>query len=394
MASLGLINKVKYSKWLYSVYYYVGSFAVKVLGLFVRKDPQLIIFSSFGGRKYDDSPKCIYEQMLNDNRFDNYKIVWAFMSPEKYQVSRGDKVKTDTIAYYKTLLRAKCWITNSTMERGLSINTNRVFYFNSWHGTPVKLMGSDIDKSNTSFSSKGKCCPYSVFCAQSKYDADIFKRSFNIPEDVMKIIGLPRNDELANDAGNERKNMIKEQLGISENKKVILYAPTFREYSKDEKMNCVIAPPIHIEKWRDRLGKDYILLFRAHYEVAKVLNIVSDDFIKDVSSYPNLNELMIVSDILLSDYSSIFFDYSIMGRPMLCFAYDYDEYNAKRGLYFDIREELDCNGLDSEDEIINEVGSLDFHRRELISIGFRDKYVSSFGSSTKLSLDLIYEGIK
>ena len=120
MASLSLINRVKYSKRIYLAYYYLGSFAIRLLRLFVKKDPRLIVFSSFGGRKYDDSPKCIYEQMIKDARFDDYKIVWAFMYPEKYDIPRGKKVKTDTFAYYKTLLKARCWITNSTMERGLS----------------------------------------------------------------------------------------------------------------------------------------------------------------------------------------------------------------------------------------------------------------------------------
>lgn len=394
MASLSLINRVKYSPWLYNTYYYIGSLAVKVLGLFVRKDPKLIVISSFGGRKYDDSPKCIYEEMLNDKRFDGFRIVWAFMHPEQHDIPRGEKVKTDTLAYYKTLLKARCWITNSTMERGLSFKQKNVFYYNSWHGTPIKLMGSDINKDNKSFGSKGHGCPYDVFCAQSQYDADIFARSFGVPEKAMKIIGLPRNDELVNDAGEERRNKIKTELGINRDKNVILYAPTFREYTKDENLNCVIAPPINLKLWEEKLGRDYVLLFRAHYEVVKVMNVTSNEFVRDVSAYPVLNELMIVSDILISDYSSIYFDYSVMDKPMLCFAYDYDEYQSKRGMYFDIRKELDCMDLDTEEKVINEVLSIDIEKRDVVTKKFRNKYVTSFGSATKQSLDLIYKGVK
>ncbi len=394
MASLGLINRVKYLPWLYNIYFHLGTAAVRLLKLFVKKDERLIVFSSFGGRKYDDSPKCIYEAMIKDSRFDDYKMIWAFIQPEKYNIPRGEKVKTDTIAYYKTLLKARCWITNSTMERGLRFKDDSIFYYNSWHGTPIKLMGIDIDKSNLGFHSKKRdVCPYDVFCAQGEFDAEIFKRSFIVPENAMKIIGLPRNDELVNNTGEERKKRIKKQLGIALDKRVILFAPTFREYTKDKNLNCVIAPPIHLEKWKEELAEDYVLLFRAHYEVVKVMNIVTDDFVKDVSAYPILNDLMIVSDLLISDYSSIFVDYSIMGKPMLCFSYDYDEYQAKRGTYFDVREELECLGLDSEEKIFDEIKSMDIPKRMAISRRFRNKYVTSYGSATKLSLDLIYNGI-
>lgn len=393
MASLGLINRVKYSPFLYNIYYYLGSFTINILQLVVKKDPKLIVFSCYGGRKYDDSPKCIFEMMVRDSRFDDYKLVWTFMTPEKYNVVRGEKVKTDTFAYFITLLKARCWITNSTMERGLSIKHKDVFYYNSWHGTPIKLMGADISKDNKSFGSKDHKCPYDVFCAQSKYDADIFTRSFHIPENVMKIIGLPRNDELLNDADEYRRNKIKKALGIEENKKVILYAPTFREYTKDENMNCIMIPPVNFLKWKKQLSKEYVMLFRAHYEVVKVMNVISDDFFIDVSSYQNLNELMIASDMLISDYSSIYFDYSIMEKPMLCFAYDYNEYQANRGLYFDVRKELECIDMDTEEKVLYEILTMDTEKRKTITKSFRNKYVTSYGSATKQSLDLIFDGI-
>lgn len=392
MASLGFINIVKYTPSLYNIYYYVGSIAVRVFSLFIRKDPKLIVFSCYGGRKYDDSPKCVYEQMINDSRFDGFKIVWAFMQPEHYEIPRGEKVKIDTIAYYKVLLRARCWITNSTMERGLSFKDDKTFYYNSWHGTPIKLMGCDISKDNKSFGSKRNGCPYDIFCAQSKYDAEIFTRSFGVPENSMKIIGLPRNDELVNNAGEERMVKIKTSLGIDPGKKILLYAPTFREYVKDENFNCVIAPPIDLMKWKNILGKDYVLLFRAHYEVVKVMNIHEDDFIRNVSFYPNLNELMIVSDMLISDYSSIFFDYSVMHKPIICFAYDYDEYAQKRGMYFDIRKWLPY--ASDEDDLLKQICDTDITIKSEVTKRFQKEYVSEYGHATEKSLDLIYKGIK
>lgn len=106
--------------------------------------------------------------------------------------------------------------------------------------------------------------------------------------------------------------------------------------------------PVNFENWRKRLSDDWVVLFRAHYEVTKALKIQDDEFIRDMSSYPSLEDLMIVSDVLISDDSSMFFDYSVMHKPMLCFAYDYVRYAKERGMYFDIREYLPFASKENE----------------------------------------------
>ena len=125
----------------------------------------------------------------------------------------------------------------------------------------------------------------------------------------------------------------------------------------------------------------------------KILNIKDDDFVKDVSHYPYLNDLMIVSDLLISDYSSIFFDYSIQDKPMLCFSYDYEEYREKRGLYFDIREAL-CSNCENEEMLIKEVAELDYPQRIRITQSFRSKFIQEYGSATQKALDIISEHIQ
>lgn len=330
--------------------------------------------------------------MLQDPRFNDYKLVWAFIEPDKFDICRGEKIKIDTLQYYKILLAARCWITNSTVERGLSFKGKNVFYFNTWHGTAIKKMGSDIDTQNTSFASKSEN-RVDVMLAQGQYDVDVFSRVFNIPEGNFRITGLPRNDELIAKNNETNSKAIKEKLGIPQDKKVLLYAPTFREYTKDSHGNCVTAPPITISKWEEALANDYVLLFRVHYEVVRILNLPQSDFVKDVSSYSNLNELMLVSDVLISDYSSIFFDYSIMAKPMLCFAYDYDEYAKNRGMYFDIRESLCSMELNDEELLLSEIINMDVERRCAIATAFRDQYITAFGTASQQSLDVISSAI-
>lgn len=205
------------------------------------------------------------------------------------------------------------------------------------------------------------------------------------------MCGLPRNDKLANYTEDERRT-IREKLNIPQEKKVILYAPTFREYERDSKLNCVLKPPMNIKLWEKELKEDFCLLFRAHYEVGKVMQIEENDFIKNMTDYPSLSELIIASDILVSDYSSIIFDYCVMDKAVYLFCYDYDLYEDKRGMYFDIRNYFQ-NGI-NENEVIELLKNMD-KEKELIRIkDFREKYLNYYGNATKISLDCIHNNLK
>ena len=164
-------------------------------------------------------------------------------------------------------------------------------------------------------------------------------------------------------------------------KKVIIYAPTFRDYDYDSN-GCYIAPPLNLDKWREKLSKDYILLFRAHYEITNSLDIVDDDFIRDYSNYSPLNDLLKISDILISDYSSIMIDYSILERPFYCFAYDYDEYEEKRGFVYDLKTELPNGVMKTEDEIINAILNCDYDEQMQKTKKFKSTHVEVCGNAT------------
>ena len=391
MNSVSLINLVKYSKVLYSIYFHLGSICISLLKCFLKSDEKLIVFNSFGGRKYDDSPKCIYEAMLKDSRFEGYKMVWAFINPYSHEIPMGKKVKTDTFSYYKMLLKARIWVTNSSMTRGLAFCGIHTFQLNTWHGTTIKVMGCDIKASNKSFKiKKGKSNLKDIILAQGEYDVYQFSRAFNLPRDSFRVIGLPRNDILAHQSGLLRNEM-KAKLGINPQKRVLLYAPTFREYDKDDENNCISAPPIDFQKWKKMLGERYVLLFRAHYEVAKVLNVADGDFVKNVSLYPSLDDLMIASDVLISDYSSIFFDYSIMHKPMICYCYDYDKYQKERGMYFDIREWLPS--ASDEDVLLQLITSTDVNVENEATRIFQKHFVAEYGRATLKALDIIHQEV-
>ncbi len=385
-----LINIIKYTPILYSVYYHVMNLIINVIGFFVRTDKNLILFNSYAGRKYDDSPRVIFEQMKTDERFRDTKIVWAFHNPASVGLVEGARIiRTDNINYFLTALKARVWITNSSVERGLHFKKKRTFYLNTWHGTPIKKMGRDVGNENSSFAPKKADC-INAMMAQSDFEAEVFSRMFRLPKSAFIKAGLPRNDILVNTPEYLRWE-IRNTLNIDPSKRIILYCPTFREYKKDEN-GCILVPPMDLEKWKHLLGDEYVLLFRAHYEVARVMDIQENEFVRNMTDYPVLNDLMIISDLLISDYSSVFIDYSIMDKPMLHFTYDYQEYAEKRGMYFDIREYI--SGAATEDGVIALVREMNTELEIDKTRSFRQHYVQYYGHATQAALDCLAEALK
>ncbi len=383
------VDIVKHSSFIYSVYHAIGDRAVSILKRFVAPDDRMILFVSFGGKKFDDSPRAIYEQMIGDARFQGFRFVWAFRNPGLFDVPEATKVRIDSFAYYKAALKARVWVTNNSVTRGLTFKGKNTFYYNSWHGSAIKKIGADIPQSTKSFKEKGGAM-IDVMAAQSQYDVDVFSRVFNMDKGYFRLTGLPRNDSLARYTQAEYSTLRK-KLKIEEGKKVILYAPTYREFDYDAS-GVLLELPIDFGLWEKSIGDRYILLFRAHHAVSNAMNVRDNTFVRNVSDYPSLSDLMIASDMLISDYSSIFFDYSIMGKPMLGFTYDYDRYEKERGMYFDIRTYLSC--ANDETELLEMLRNLDYASEQLKAVAFRDKYVTEYGRATEQSVDIIANELK
>ena len=384
---------IKHTRLAYNIYYVLGSLGLRVLKYIVRTDSQLILFVSYSGKKYEDSPRVIFESMLFDERFKNYRLVWAFEEPANFNVERARKVKIDTLQYFLIALKARCWITNVAMERGLSFKGRRTFYFNTWHGSPIKKIGSDVNIENGAFQTNLKQFPLDVMLAQSEYDAAIYRRVFNLPAHVVKIEGFPRNDYLLNYEKN-KLGQIRTVLKIPANKKVILYAPTFREYVADADGNYLMTPPLDLMSCEQKLSNDYVILIKAHSAIGQSLKLKNNGFVYDVSDYTDLNELLIISDILISDYSSIFFDYSLLRRPMICFGYDYYEFIEKRGCYIDLKREFSESFVESEEELIRLLLTMDYERLIKQSEKIQEKFVQCTKNATCNSLRIIWDNIK
>lgn len=372
-----LIQIVKSNRFIYNVYKVSVSTLLKIIRPFVQTDNKLILFVSYGGRYYNDSPKCIYEYMKKDARFSEYKLEWAFLNPKEHRIEK--KIKIDSLRYYIHALQARCWVTNVNMERGLEFRGKNTYYFFTTHGTLPKLTGKDVIGKKL-FGGDFKY-QYDRSCAQSKIERDYQKSMYGLTEDQILICGYPKNDRLVEQNVRERTD-IKTKIGIPSEKKVILYAPTFRDGIKK-----TIEFPLDIDIWNKMLGEQYVLLVRAHPVVTNMINLPNNrGFVYDVSDYQDNTDLMLVSDFLVSDYSGIFFEYAVLHRPMYCYAYDYDQYERDRGLYFDIRKELPSGDENYIIEHILSGGDIDMPKVE----AFISKYVTEYGHATQKAVDNIY----
>lgn len=366
---------------------------LRTWGWFVPIQSKTMIFSSFGGRGFNDSPKALYDEICSRKEFDDWKLIWAFVNPKDFEIPRGEKIQIDTPTFFRALLYSRVWISNSGMDRGIGLRRKRKISIETWHGTPLKkICGEEhqtsVEKNPISY--KGPIDEETIRCAQSKFDREIFARIFHANIESILLSDLPRNDELLKYKP-ERLNAIRKRLGIEQNKKIILYTPTYREYLINEAYQNFIVPPMDLIKWERELGNKYVLLIRAHYAVAVALEIKDSDFVKDVSNYPSINDLYVISDMMISDYSSTYFDFAILDRPVFCFAYDLDEYEEKRGLYLKLSDVLPCEIDSNEDSLIRRIKNLDNEEASNKTQKFHQRFAPNAGNASKVVIDKLCE---
>ena len=368
-------------------------FCLKLFGLFIRVNQQSIIFSSFGGRKFDDSPRALYDRICTMDEFREWNLVWAFVNPDEYDLPRGEKVQIDTFRFFKTLLSSHVWIGNSEIDRGIRLFSKKYIRIETWHGTPMKkICGEENQTSVEKVPTNRRIDNTTIRCSQSEYDRTIFSRIFSAGREAILLSDLPRNDSLLNYT-RAKMESLKEELSIDKSKKIILYTPTYREYITNEKGENRIAPPIDFEKWETELGDKYVLLIRAHYAVTEAMNLPNTPFVKDVSKYSNLNDLYAISDMMISDYSSTFFDYAILDRPMFCYAYDLEEYTEKRGLYLDVEKELPCPVDKEERSLLEHIKQVDYEKASEATRRFHHKYAPYAGRSCDMVINTLLKRI-
>jgi CDP-glycerol glycerophosphotransferase len=167
---------------------------------------------------------------------------------------------------------------------------------------------------------------------------------------------------------------LREKLGIPTDRKVALYAPTFRERQGKRRR---FKMPLDLDAMQTALGEEYFLLVRTHYLDAYRLRDRNRSFAADVSGHHDVSELMLLTDVLVTDYSSLMFDFANLRRPMIFFAYDYDDYASNdRGVYFDLIEVAPGPVVTDSDAVTEALADLSWHHRDYI--GRYNEFVRRF----------------
>lgn len=368
--------KIKHNARLQAIYKWLFSLLFKTVGLFVKVNDRQILFFSMSGRSFGDSTRVLYDYIVKDPFFKDYKLIWAFEEPEKFSKYGLNTVKLNSFSYFTTALRSKFWITNTSMERGLSFKPKKTVLLNTWHGVPLKVIGNgyknrnDYDYSDVDF-----------MCYSGDYEEKIYTKGFNVKPENLVMCGLPRNDILYRVDESIREEF-KKKYNIPEGKTVILYVPTFRDVGTNS-VDAALKIPLDFKKWEKRLGDNYIVLCRMHYHTTELLGVEYNDFVIDCTSVENISDLYIISDILISDYSSSMIDYSILERPILSYAYDKDEYAKKEGFFVPLDEAIPGMVYEDEDQMLDHIVNMDIDEEVKKSRDVKKKYIQAKGHATE-----------
>ncbi|ARV46357.1 CDP-glycerol glycerophosphotransferase family protein [Bacillus inaquosorum] len=339
----------------------------KIFALLPRNN-KLILFESYSGKQFSCNPRAIYEYLQENKDQYDYKLIWSI---DKRYLSALDGVdaayiKRFSLKWIWYMATAKYWITNSRLPLWIPKPKNTL-YVQTWHGTPLKKLANDMDEVHMPGTTTEKykqnflqeASKWDYLISPNAYSTEIFKRAFQFKKQILET-GYPRNDILYSLNKESLINKVKQELGIGEDKKIILYAPTWRDNEFKKVGQYKFKLQFDLEEMKRELGDSVVILLRMHYLVSEKFNLRKyKDFVKDVSLYKDIRDLYLISDLLITDYSSVFFDYMNLKKPIVFFVYDLPAYrDSIRGFYFDFQQKTPGNLVQTSEELIKTVKEL------------------------------------
>lgn len=342
-----------------------------------------IVYESFLGRNYSDSPKAIFQYLL-ENQPNRWKHVWILndkhiVSDEEAFNNKNVKIiKRFSWKYFYHVTVAKYFVLNMRQPKWLEKKENQII-LSTWHGTPLKRLAFDMDNVASAnpnykldFYQQSRNWDYLI--AANKYSENIFESAFMYPKDRILTYGYPRNDILKNFSDDYQKQL-KSKFNIPLSKKVILYAPTWRDDEYHKAGHYKFNLSLDLKLLKQELGEDYVIILRMHYFISDNIDLSGfENFAYDYSKYNDINDLYIISDLLITDYSSVFFDFANLKKPILFFTYDIEKYkDMLRGFYIDVENDLPGPLLYTTDEVIDSIKHI-----KKIEEQFASKYINFY----------------
>ena len=313
-----------------------------------------VLFDSFNGKVIGDSPLDIYQQLRKERP--ELKFYWTI--GEKTEAPDGAiGLVFESKAWFRALASAEYLVANSALPwyfRKVAGQT----YLQTWHGTPLKRLVRDLPEGELTKSyldlmdREAKAWDYLI--SPNRFCSEVLPKAFGYRGRVLET-GYPRNDRLITHTPEERI-AIRNRLGITDTKTLlVLYAPTWRDYQRtitgSWEMVSYLEPDMVFPK-------GVSVMFRGHTNTNRSSSSKVAGNAIDVTGYPDITDLYIAADVLITDYSSVMFDYSVTGKPILFLAPDLARYRAERGFYFDFEAEAPGPILKSTEEVMETLSKL------------------------------------
>jgi CDP-glycerol glycerophosphotransferase len=312
-----------------------------------RIEPDLVLFESWHG-SYSDNPRGISEELLH--RSSPLRQAWVLRErpvglPESVAV-----VAPGTRRYLEYLGRARYLVSNNSMP-GYFSKKRGTTYLQTWHGTPLKRIGFDIarpafrDSKRSMENLRRDVAQWDYLISQNQFSTEILRNAFHYRGPIMEV-GYPRNDLLSSPRATPLRQETRQRLGIADGVRAVLYVPTWRD---DDAFSLHLGLASVVEA----LGEGCVVLLRVHPDVAHTFALRGMRQVLDVTLEPDIRELYLAADVLVTDYSSAMFDFAVTGKPMLFFTYDLPFYRDRlRGFYFDFEAEAPGPLLRTTDDVI------------------------------------------
>jgi CDP-glycerol glycerophosphotransferase len=333
-----------------------------------RSEPleDAVVYTSYGGRQYSDNPRAIHEELVR--RDAPLRHLWIVRDALCRVPATAEVLREGSREHYEAMARARYVISNDHFPDWFSRRPDQTC-LQTWHGTPLKRLGLDVSEMRGTvrrFQRRWdrQVANWQLVLSPNRFSTPILQRAYAITGELLET-GYPRVDALARADRDVHGARLKERLGLPDDKRVVLYAPTYRDQVKDSQGRYRLDMRLDLERLRRALGDDYVILFRKHHYIVDAVPTTSDGFVRDVSSYPDGTELMLAADVLLTDYSSMTVDFANTGRPMLFYTYDLDAYRDEiRGFYIDLAATAPGPMLGTTDAVIEALQDVESMERE------------------------------
>ncbi|CAF1721919.1 glycosyltransferase [Bacillus subtilis] len=364
-------------------------------------DPHIIFYESYHGKAMNDNPYAIFKHLVNNEEYKNFTHVWALNDQDnpyanKYKGLKNVRfVKVHSEEYIKYLTKAKYLINNVTFPTYFQKKDEQI-YINTWHGTPLKTLGKDMEgpigqhkNIQRNFLHSDYILSPNKFTSEKLIDSHDLEGLYN--GEIIEE-GYPRMDLTFNTDKEELRKTLENIIELDPHKKIILYAPTWRgEVGSVSNINEELFN--HISALNEKIPDDYQLILKVHTLLFKYIKHDEQLMNKCIPDCIDTNELLSLVDILITDYSSIFFDYMATNKPILYFMYDKEQYLKKRGMYLDVNTLAGpiCKTTDELAKCIKEIESVQ-DRYQSVYQEMNEVYIKRVGDSTQKIVDIIFKG--